>query len=136
MSETTRVDTRLATIAESWRKRASELRRYAAAEGAAKAWETAAEELEACAAGSPNDSLDGDLTLAEASRASGYSARHLRRLVDQGRIPNRGRKHAPRFRRGDLPGKNIPLTASSRWTEAQLYDDFGRTLRAIAEEKR
>jgi hypothetical protein len=41
----------------------------------------------------------------EAARESGYSAEHLGRLIRTGRIPNAGRRSAPRVRRGDLPAK-------------------------------
>ena len=46
---------------------------------------------------------DQPVTLAEASRLSGYSPDHLARLVRQGRIRNVGRKGAPRVLVGDLP---------------------------------
>lgn len=45
------------------------------------------------------------LTLTEAATESGYSEDHIRHLVSEGRIPNAGRKGAPRVRRGDLPLK-------------------------------
>ncbi len=48
---------------------------------------------------------DASLTLTEAARVSGYSTDHLRRELREGHIPNAGRKHAPRIRRGDLPRK-------------------------------
>jgi hypothetical protein len=43
------------------------------------------------------------LTLTEASLRSGYSADHLARLLRQGKLPNAGRRGAPRIRAGDLP---------------------------------
>jgi hypothetical protein len=45
------------------------------------------------------------LTVPEAARESGYSADRLKELIREGKIPNAGRKHAPRIRRGDLPRK-------------------------------
>lgn len=45
------------------------------------------------------------VTLSEASRIGGYSVDHLQRLVRQGTLENRGRKHAPRIRRSDVPTK-------------------------------
>ncbi len=51
------------------------------------------------------------LTLTEASKESGYSADHLGRLIKDGKIPNAGRKGAPRIRRGDLPIKPGALTS-------------------------
>jgi hypothetical protein len=52
------------------------------------------------------------LTLAEAARESGYSAAHLARLLDEGRIANAGRKRAPRIKRGDLPKKPPPTAVN------------------------
>jgi hypothetical protein len=51
---------------------------------------------------------DEPLSLREAAAASGYSEDHLARLVRQERIPNAGRRGAPRIRRGDLPRR--PMT--------------------------
>lgn len=51
------------------------------------------------------------LSLAQAALVSGYSGEHLAREVREGRIPNAGRKHAPRIRRGDLPRKPGALTS-------------------------
>ncbi len=51
------------------------------------------------------DYWDQALTLTQASRESGYSVDHLGLLIRQGTIPNAGRSHAPRVRRGDLPRK-------------------------------
>jgi len=48
---------------------------------------------------------DEVLTLKEASRESGYSADHLRLLIRQAKIPNAGRRQAPRLRRRDIPRK-------------------------------
>ena len=45
------------------------------------------------------------LTLDEASHESGYTKSHLSRLIAADRLPNAGRKHAPRIKRGDLPRK-------------------------------
>jgi hypothetical protein len=84
-------------LAASWRARAEQLRPYAPA--AAEAFERAAAELE----GALREASDEPLTLAEASAESGYSERRLRELVAAGEIPQAGRKHAPRIRRGDLP---------------------------------
>lgn len=43
------------------------------------------------------------LTLDDAAVRSGYSRDHLARLIRQHRIPNSGRRGAPRIRLGDLP---------------------------------
>ncbi len=52
------------------------------------------------------------LTLREAAQESGYSPDHLGREVRAGRIPNVGRRNAPRIRRGDLPRKPGRLLSS------------------------
>jgi hypothetical protein len=52
------------------------------------------------------------LTLEEAERVSGYSGDHLRRLVREGKIPNAGRRYAPRIRRRDVPRKACRLQSS------------------------
>ena len=67
--------------------------------GAAYAWRTAAQWIRAGIERQKNEVL----TLAEAARESGYSADHLRHLVSSGAVENKGRKHAPRIARGDLP---------------------------------
>jgi hypothetical protein len=74
------------------------LERFAPA--AATAFREAALELEeALHAG------EDAVTLSEAERIGGYSADHLARLVREGKLPNVGRKHAPRIRRTDVPLK-------------------------------
>jgi hypothetical protein len=87
-----------ADLTAAWRDRAAELRRYGA-EPQAVTLEAAAAELE----GALRESADEPLTLAVAAEESGYSERRLRELVAEGAIPQAGRKHAPRIRRGDLP---------------------------------
>src|SRR5581483_11980447 len=88
-------------LVSRWRERAGALRTWGGSEGAARAWETAAAELEA-ALRAARDEL---LTLEAAATESGYSADHLGRLLRAGKLPNAGRPHAPRIRRGDLPRK-------------------------------
>ncbi|GMV07923.1 MAG: hypothetical protein AMXMBFR53_41980 [Gemmatimonadota bacterium] len=83
-----------------WRERAADLRRWAAAEGAACALEVAAGELQAAL----REAADALVTTREAARISGRSARTLRAMVADGRLRNHGRRGAPRFRRGDLLG--------------------------------
>lgn len=48
---------------------------------------------------------DEILTLAQAALESGYTRDHLRLLIRQNRIPNAGRRRAPRIRRRDVPRK-------------------------------
>lgn len=97
-------------LPDIWRARAAELRRTAAAEGPAVAFECAAGEL-ADAIGEAADEL---LTLPQAARICGYTADHLGRLVRAGILTNRGRRNAPRLRRGDLPMKPGALPAEER----------------------
>jgi hypothetical protein len=60
-------------------------------------------ELEPIVAGS-GEPLEA-LTLSEAAHESGYSRDHLGRQVRAGRIPNAGRRNAPRIERRYLPRK-------------------------------
>jgi hypothetical protein len=84
-------------LAAAWRDRAGDLRPYAPA--AAVAWERAADELDEAL----REAADESLTIGEAAAESGYSERRLRELIAAGQIPQAGRRHAPRIRRGDLP---------------------------------
>lgn len=84
-----------------FRLKAEELRRDAAAEQAARAYERAAEMVEDALRGQGDEVLDLD----QAEVESGYSRLHLRRLLREGSIPNAGRRGAPRIRRADLPRK-------------------------------
>ena len=88
----------LAQLASAWRERAEELRSLAA-EGQARAFERAAQDLADALA----REREAVLTLEQAAQESGYSADHLRHLVAEGTVPNAGRHGAPRVRRGDLP---------------------------------
>lgn len=45
------------------------------------------------------------LTLDQAVEESGYSRDHLSRLIADGKIPNAGKKGAPRMHRCDMPRK-------------------------------
>ena len=47
-------------------------------------------------------SLGASLSLTQAAERTGYSAEHIGRLVRQGKLPNVGRKNAPRVRLLDL----------------------------------
>lgn len=91
----------LASLPAMWRARAAQLRQWAAADSAARALELAADELEDAL----RSEADAVLTLEQAADESGYSADHLGRLIRSGEIPNAGRPHAPRIRRGELPRK-------------------------------
>jgi hypothetical protein len=98
----------LTALASQWRDRAGQLRAWAGADGAAKAWEAAASELEAAV----REAAGETLSLSEAARESGYAARTLRQMVAEGRVPNAGRKNAPRIRRADLP-RRAPAPADT-----------------------
>jgi hypothetical protein len=100
----------VASLSTQWRALAGTLRAHAA-EGAARSYELAADDLDAAL----RLQADELLTLADAALASGYSADHLGRLVRAGKLPNRGRPNAPRVRRADLPHKlgGLPRPTSS-----------------------
>ncbi len=86
-------------LAVSWRDKATELRPYAP--GPATAFEVCAGGLEAALRANESSTL----TLPEAAAESGYSADRLRHMIAEGKIPNVGRKGAPRIRRANLPVK-------------------------------
>lgn len=98
------------SLIEQWRKEVTDLRtHYHDERGAAL---TARHLSELQAALEQHD--DDVLTLAEASRESGYSDDHLGRQVRDGKIPNAGRANAPRIRRADLPLKPGRLRETMR----------------------
>jgi hypothetical protein len=68
------------------------------------------------------------LSLTEAAERTGYSANHIGRLVRQGRLPNAGRKNAPRVRLGDLTLEVKPKLAGR---SVRMYDPLSdaRSLR-------
>ena len=97
-------------LSSQWRSRASDLERYSPS--AAQAFRDAADELE-----NALQSVEGCVSLKEASRLGGYSTDSLQRMVAGGRIQNCGRKGKPRIRRVDVPVKpghspNFLLTPS------------------------
>lgn len=97
-----------ADLPAEWRARASLLRDHGA-EAQAKTLELAAAELEQAL----RVQQEGTLNLTEAAAACGYSADHLGQLVREGKIPNLGRKGAPRVRREDLPPRRGPAPADA-----------------------
>jgi hypothetical protein len=99
----------LTQLALAWRERAADLLRWAAAEGAAVAFERAADELETAL----RRQADELLTLDQGAAASGYSVEHLGRLIRDGKLPNAGRPSAPRIRRGDLPQKRQAVASAA-----------------------
>jgi hypothetical protein len=54
------------------------------------------------------------MSLTEAAERTGYSAEHIGRLVRRGRLPNAGRKNAPRVRLGDLTLEVKPKLAENQ----------------------
>ncbi len=88
----------LTTLNDRWREKA-ELFRQHGHEATARTYEVCSAELEAALRGTEEELLD----LQEAARESGYSSDHLGRLVRYGKIPNSGRRNAPKIKRSDLP---------------------------------
>lgn len=86
-------------LAEQWRADADVLSRYSPE--LARVARAHADELEAALRSLDDEALD----LSAAALESGYSPDRLRHMVRSGLIPDAGRKHAPRIRRGDLPRK-------------------------------
>jgi hypothetical protein len=89
-----------AELPQAWRARAAQLREYGA-EPQAVALERAAAELEAAL----HEHDAEELGLTQGAAESGYTPRRLAQMLAEGRIPNRGRKGAPKIRRSDLPKK-------------------------------
>lgn len=81
-----------------WRERAETLRTYGDP-NSARLWDIAAVELERALEVFAGETL----SLRDAARESGFTADHLGALVKSGKIPNAGRKGAPRIRRQNLP---------------------------------
>ncbi len=90
----------IAGLAVEWRARGAVCREIGDERGALMYSKLAGELEEALA-----DSGGALLTLAEASRRSGYSDDHLRRLMREGVLHNYGRKGAPRVQEAQLPRK-------------------------------
>lgn len=86
-------------LARQWRSRAEDLRRWAAAEGPASAYERAAAELEEALDAAANELLSPT----EAARVSGLSERTLRDRRARGALTDHGAPGRPLYRRGDLP---------------------------------
>ena len=87
-------------LVSRWRAEVDVLRKRGA-DGQAAAVESCADELEQAVVEANLESL----TLDQAAEESGYSKSHLSRLMAADRLPNAGRRNAPRIKRGDLPRK-------------------------------
>ena len=94
----------LASLAVRWRTEAQVLRQRGQ-ETLALMTESFADELETAL----HEYDQATLTLREAAVESGYSADHLGKLIREGKLPNAGRRNAPRLRRRDLPAKLRPF---------------------------
>ena len=104
----------ISQVCEKWSARLEEWRRLGIqVSGQGIAAEILAD-LESIEAANRDDAI----SIPEATRISGYSADHLRRLIREGTLENLGRKHAPRLRRSDLPKKTRAISRSS----PQMYD--------------
>jgi hypothetical protein len=108
-------------LAHEWRTDADALERRGDSRGAAMLRDLAGEVVEACGRWERQE-----LTIGEASEQSGYSERRLRELLADGTIPNAGRKHAPRIRRGDLPLKPTRAASTDYDPQADAQDLLGR----------
>lgn len=111
-------------LADKWRDEAIMLRNRYADERSATLIAEMVKEFE--------DALDTNdvlLNLQQAATESGYSASHLGRLVNEGKIPNAGRKNAPLIRRSDLPVKPGLRSHKSRPSIYESRND--RIARAI-----
>ncbi len=107
-------------LAARWDADAETLERHEDARGATLCRRFAAELREAVRA-----DQDRPLTVAEAALESGFSEDHLRREVASGRIPNAGRKGAPRIRRADLPLKRNGRGKTGASPEAAAAEILG-----------
>jgi hypothetical protein len=114
-------------LVPTWTARAKQLREWAAAEEAAKAWEAAARELDAALKEDDRELLN----LQEAARRSGYSPDHLGRLIREGKLPNAGRNHAPRIRAADLPRKPGALSASAPAAAGASRESIARAILSV-----
>lgn len=99
-------------LIEDWRTTADTLREFGA-ETQALTLERCADELE----GALDATTKAPLTLQEAATLGGYSADHLGRLVRDGKIPNAGRKGAPRIAR-----EHVPIKSGRVAQQAQIRD--------------
>lgn len=86
-----------------WRERARTLERFGDPH-CARLWALASDEL----ARAIDVQAESHVTLREASERTGYSIDHLGALLKHGKIPNAGRKGAPRIRVTDLPAPKRP----------------------------
>lgn len=115
-----------------WRERAEQLREWGGSAAVARLWERAATELEQALRAAGGEVL----TLTEAAAVCGLSRGHLSDMIRAGRLPNAGRKFAPRVRRADLPATkrhpapaHLPRRVPSRRDIAEIVAHKTRTRR-------
>jgi hypothetical protein len=113
-------------IIDRWTNRRDELRRLRAAVDGAAICEEILADLEAL----QRSAAEGILTLASAAAVSGYSVDHLARLLREGKLPNKGRKGAPRICIADLPKRPSASLARNRPTRYDPDAD-ARALRGV-----
>ena len=89
----------LDALRTKWRARRDEFARFRASVDGATLCDEMLAELDRAILARDDDTL----TLNEASTVSGYTVDHLARLIRHGRIPNSGRRGAPRIRVRDIP---------------------------------
>lgn len=75
-------------------------------------------------------SLDELITVTEAARETGYSARQVRRWLKEGKIPQRGTDTAPRVRRGDVTSHK--KTSLPRRSPIRIMDTAQDIARSVA----
>ena len=102
----------------AWRARADDLRRYAAAEEAAQAYEVCAQELTA----SLSEQFSRLLSVKEAALLTGRHRDTIGNAIATGALTNHGVKHRPRVRYADavslFPPREIARAAG------QAYDSI------------
>lgn len=116
---------RLSELPALFREKAARLREDAAAEQPAHAWERAADLMEIALQGSAMELL----TLDEAEVESGYTRRHLLRLIREGVIPSASPAGAPLILRAHLPRKPGYSVACA---PAQVASSRAQLARAVA----
>ena len=100
-----------------WRQRAQLLKEYGDP-NSGRLWALAATELDQALRVLGAETL----TLGEAAALSGYSVDHIGSLVRHGKLPNVGRKYAPRIRRADLPTKSTTSPGRPQRRKAADWD--------------
>lgn len=102
----------LAQLPLTWRERAAHVRRWTADEGAARAYELVAQELDEYLA----EQADQLYTIAEAAALVGRHRDTIGKAVQDGRLTNHGVKHRPRVRHAELRAvfPRSPVAADAR----------------------